>query len=219
LVIILSRFLKKGLPLRPGRLFAAMVVVLAIPTLLTLLREGRSIDLGVSLTYLSAMFARAFAIPAEVAFWYLHYAQTAGFFGVAGVPKLAWLFDVTPMVVDNLIGLTYAVNPGNSISADTCFVFSYYSCFGLISVFFSLGALLLLDWIAGACQFVSNTLLTPLVASLLLSAQTLVEGDYTTVFLTNGFVVMIVIALFVDQFARMRISGPVLENALQCDQR
>ena len=45
---------------------------------------------------------------------------------------------IEPIQADNLIGLRYALNPLESVSAGTCFVFSYFSYFGVISIVISL---------------------------------------------------------------------------------
>jgi hypothetical protein len=203
LAIILSRFLMRGLRGSILGLAGGALAVLSIPALLTISREDLAISLDVYGQYLLVMANRAFVEPAETAMWYVHYAQTTGLFGLGAIPKLAWFFDLGPVDAANIIGLQYALNPLESVSEGTSFIFSYFSYFGAVSMLISLVCLLLLDTVVVVYDGLSERMLVPLVTSLILTSSTLVEADYTTVLLSNGFVVSIVLALILDRLPRV----------------
>lgn len=210
LAIVLSRLFMRGLR---GNIFAVVVgaiAILSIPAVLTISREDLAISIDVYGQYLLVVANRAFVAPAETAMWYVHYAQTTGLFGLGAIPKLAWLFGIEPVDAANVMGLRYAVNPLESVSEGTSFIFSYFSYFGVVSMLLSLVCLLLLDVVLVVYEGLSDRMLVPLATTLVLTSSTLVEADYTTVLLSNGFVVSVVLALVLDRLPRVVFAPGVL---------
>src|SRR5262249_8160587 len=179
LAIVLSRLFMWGLR---GNIFAVVVgviAILSIPAVLTISREDLAISIDVYGQYLLVVANRAFVAPAETAMWYVHYAQTTGLFGLGAIPKLAWLFGIEPVDAANVMGLRYAVNPLESVSEGTSFIFSYFSYFGVASMLLSLVCLLLLDVVLVVYDGLSDRMLVPLATTLVLTSSTLVAADYT----------------------------------------
>jgi hypothetical protein len=203
LAIVLSRLFLRGLRGSVVAPLIGIVAVLSIPTILTISREDVTISVDVFGQYLLVMANRAFVAPAETAMWYVHHAQTTGLFGLGAIPKLAWLFGIDPIDAPNVMGLQYALNPLESVSEGTSFVFSYFSYFGAISMLISLLCLLLLDTVMVVYEGLSARMLVPLATTLVLVSSTLVEADYTTVLLSNGFVVSMLLALVLDRLPRV----------------
>jgi len=215
LAIIVSRFLMSGFQGHVLGLVAGGIAALTIPALMTMSREDVAISLDVYGEYLVWMALRAFVAPAETALWYVHHAQTTGLFGLGAIPKLAWLFDIETVDAANVIGVTYALNPLESVSAGTSFIFSYFSYFGVLSMLISLVCLLLLDTVLVVYEGLSERMLIPLVTTLILASSTLVEADYTTVLLSNGFIVSILLALVLDRLPRVVFAPSVLRVSVR----
>ncbi len=206
LTILLALFFRKGVPIKPIYIILAAVATLIFPTLFTILREGRELSLSNFWSYLivDGMFQRVFISPMNTGLWHTHYAQTTGLVGLGGIPKLAVLFGVQPIPVSNLIYLQYGVQYGGgraiaSGTAGTAYVFAYYSYFGVVSFVFSLIGLWLLDLSLWVYRRLSDTLLLPCVAAVSVTSINFLSGDYTTVLLTHGFGVLLIVALLLNR--------------------
>jgi hypothetical protein len=211
LAIVFALWLKKGLPIKPVPLVLAGVVVLIIPVLLSLLRQGAELDASSFLYYLTTggMGRRVFVVPTMVGMWYVDYAQTQGFVGVAGIPKLAVLLGVEPVIIQNVIGLKYMGTHIESVQATVGYLFSYFAYFGPLSLVLSLIGLWVLDLVLLGYRRLSDNLLLPCVAAVSVSCARFVGSDYTTVLITHGFLTSLVVALVVDIASRVVITiGP-----------
>lgn len=202
LTIFFALLLNQGLPI--NRRFTTLAVLatltgLAIPTLLTILREGKVVSIPLLVKYLTTgIFGRIFYLPMKVGLDYVHYAQTEHFFGIVGIPKLAILFGIEPFDIANFIGIKYEFEGIQSVTANACYVLTYYSYFGLFSLILSLLGLWLLDYTIWIYRRLSNNLLLPCVASISIVSIYFTSGDYTTVLLTGGFGVILIVACTLD---------------------
>jgi hypothetical protein len=205
LTIFLALYLKRGLPLRFSYVVVGFLLILIPPVILTILREGQVINLGLFFQYFrGSIFQRLFVIPMEVGLYHVHYAQTHGLFGIAAIPRLAALAGIQPVNVANLIYSTYYNYPLASGIANTSYVFSYYSYFGILSFFFSLGGLWVLDSTLWILKKIRNTsILLACLAALLTSSLAFVSADYTIVLLTNGFLLIVLIGWLMDRISRI----------------
>jgi hypothetical protein len=207
LVICLSFLLKKGLPINPLYIILTFLLVLTLPTFLTLLREGKELSISLFWQYLSTgILGRVFHAPMLTGLWHVHYAQHKGFIGISGIPKLAVLFGIKPINVANLIGINYTNIKIASVSANTCYLFSYYSYFGWLSFPLSLLGLWLLDYSILIYKQLSDNILLPCVASVSLSSMSFVSSNYTTVLLTHGFGVILISSLVLDKWCNIKPS-------------
>jgi len=205
LIVCLSFLLKKGLPINPFYTIATFIIVLSLPTMLTLLREGREVNALLFWSYLSSgMLQRLFHVPMLTGLLHVHYAQTQGFLGIAGIPKLAVLLGIEPVNMPNLIGLKYLNSTIKSVSANTCYLFSYYSYFGWLSFSISLLGLWLLDYSIWIYNKLSDNILLPCVASVSISSISFISSEYTTVLLTHGFGIILILSLVLDFWCRVR---------------
>ena len=104
LTMIFALFLMKGMPVKPIYIVSALMVVLAFPVLFSIVREGRDFSIALFFQYMSGgIFQRVFITPMETGLWHAHYAQTVGYIGVAGIPRLATLFGVESINLANII--------------------------------------------------------------------------------------------------------------------
>ncbi len=201
--IIWALLLRFKIKIKPLYFIPAVMLVIGLPVILTVMREGRELNVLAFLDYLKGgIFERIFVIPMEVGLWHVHYAQTSGFVGVAAIPKLAVLFGETPIYVPNLIFQKYTMYNLESGSAVTSFVFSYYCYFGMASFVFSMIALWSLDLtLLVFDRFQNNGILLAAVAALHTSSIAFVSTDFTTVLITNGFLLILAVGIILDRYA------------------
>jgi len=201
LVVVIAFLLRKGLPFRPVRFVLITAGILAPAAILTLLRESQSITASNFVQYLgNYIFSRAFIMPLQTGAFYVHHAQTHGFIGIAGIPRLAELIGVTPIDVPDTIGSIYAPRATLSVraSANGGFLLSYYSYFGVIALPLSLALLGLLDLALAVYRNLTQTMLVPAVAAISVGTLAFISSDYTTVLITHGFVAILVFASALD---------------------
>ena len=104
IAIAMAHFVRKGLPFKPVGLFLLLPLLLLIPAVLSILREGKALGVDILFEYFGYVARRAFVIPMDVSSWYIHYSQIHGAFGIASIPKVAFLLGINPIDTQNLIG-------------------------------------------------------------------------------------------------------------------
>jgi hypothetical protein len=207
LSIIMVFFFREGMPIRLPYIIWSAVIVLSLPVLLTILRAGSDISISMFSQYFGGtIFDRIFHTPMQTGLWHVEYAQNFGYFGVAGIPKLAVLFKVDPINVANIISLEHFSWAAGTALSNTCYVFSYYSYFGELSVIFSLILLWMLDFSVVIYKMLSTSILLPALASIFVACISFVESDYTTVLLTFGFLPLLAVSIFLDVLCRVKLS-------------
>lgn len=203
--VILSFWLMKGLSMRPIHLCIALIVVLGIPAILSIYREGREPTVALFWTYLTDhMFGRVFASPLTTGTWYVHYVQTTHhFWGIAGLAKLTWYFGKESIWVPNVIALAYSdpnVLWGN---ANTSFVFAYYSYFGINSLPLCIVMTACLDVIVSMYRRISESILLPLVASVMGASLALIQTDFSVALISNGVGILPILGFIINHFLRL----------------
>lgn len=209
LVLILAYFARHRFRFRPLRMTVGVLAVLLIPTMLTLMRESTAPSFGTFLSYFGSILDRVFVGPMRVGLYYVHHAQTTGFFGIAGIPKLASMTGVEAVNASNIIGLEYVSDVIRSISAGGSFVFTYYSYFGLWVFPFCSPAIWLLDLALLVYRRLSDNMLLPCMAAVSASTVAFTAADYTTIMVTHGFMSLLVFAYVLDQVCIKRSLLPI----------
>lgn len=205
--VVLVWMFHRRLRLRLGWLLLLGITFISLPTLLTLLREGRAITWSLFADYFVDIVAgRVFWTPTEVASWYAHYAQTHSDPGLMGITRLARLVGEDGTNFGNRIGLLYSESTVVTIQANSSFLFSHYIYFGLISLPFSLLGLWLIDLASLVYARLSDSVLLPTVATMSVAATAFGRTEFTTVFLTHGFGVLLLTALALTFLGRLRVS-------------
>lgn len=202
-------YLKKGAPIKLKYFATSFLIVVSVPVILSILREGKNLTLSLFFKYLSTgIFNRIFVVPFDTGLWHAHYAQIHGFIGISGIPKLATLYGVDSINVPMLIYQLYSpyAHVIDSGFANTSYVFSYYSFFGLSSLILSLIALWILDIVIIVYNMISDRLLIPTISAMFIAIISLVSIDYTTALLTGGILIIPVVALFLDNLGRINFT-------------
>lgn len=207
--IIFALFTVYKMPLKLSYLLPGALLVMGLPVMFTIFREGQGLDLLIFLDYLKGgVFNRAFVVPMETGMWHVHYAQQSGFIGVSGIPKLAEFLAVEPVTLGNIIYLKYSPYRLYSGLSNTSFVFAYYACFGMVSMIFSVLATWALDFSVLVMEKVNNTaILLGTVAAIVTSSFWFVSTMYTTALITNGFIFILIFALLLDYLVKFSLAS------------
>lgn len=194
------------------RLIGGVALVLAPAVVLTVLREGQSAGPGIILEYLlEGVVQRVFVAPLEVGAWYLHYAQEHGALGVAAIPKLATWLGIAPLDAPNLIALRYSpyISGPDTASAGAGYLLTYVSYFGTPAIVLTVGGVWLTDLALAVYRRLDNELLLPCVASCTIAALAFISADYSTVWISHGFGVILVVSLILSRiFGRRSAAIP-----------
>lgn len=173
--------------------------------------EGEIVETPVSVIVmgqLEAALKRAFVTPLQVGGWYVHYGQESGFFGFAGIPKLALLIDVEPAAASSVVAQRYAPEYyGRAVASSTTspsgFLFSYYSYFGLWSLPLSVSLVFLLNVILLVGRWLSPPLATVMISVFSVQALMLIQADFTTALVTHGILVSILFCIGAEVLVRL----------------
>jgi hypothetical protein len=199
LVISISFFLVKRFPFHPVKIFLIFLLRVSPGVLIGMYREGRAFGFDLYVQYLWDFIGRRILQdPLEVGSWYIHHAQTYGLFGISAIPKLAAITGHDVLDVTNYIGLRYQPHAGPTVSAGAGYLLTYYSYFGIISLLISLIGLLLLDMAVFVYKKLSRPILIPCISTVSLTTLSFISSDYTTVMVTHGFGVTLIIAFIID---------------------
>lgn len=205
LTMIMTILFERGLPLNPVKLLGYGLLVVSGPVILSIMREGQALSLTNFWEYLSnGVGGRIFYTPMQTGLWFADYAQTSGFLGVAGIPKIASFFGVDSVNASNLVGLRYTHSSLDSMLANTCFLFSYYCFFGFNSLWISVLLTLCLDSVTWLYAKFSDLLLLPCIVAIFVSSLSFADSDYTTVLITHGFLPILALSAFLGKFVESR---------------
>lgn len=195
---------RAGIPFKPAKFILVGALILSPAILISIFREGRGVGFSIYVEFFRYVVNRVFVIPLDVGSWYVHYTQTEGFFGIAGIEKLALFLGIDTFDIPNFIGVRYAEEGLSTISATSGYLFSYYSFFGLPSILLSLAGLFMLDVAVYVYRRLTPYVLLPCISAVSLSTLAFISSNYTTVWLTHGFGVILVLSLAVNWFAGKR---------------
>jgi hypothetical protein len=216
LVLLFCWFFRRGAPFQPGVAIVAALLVLTVPAISSVIREGQELTAGTLYVYYLGIIDRTFKTPMWIGYYYVHFAQTDHFFGIGAIPKLAAFWDVPFQAPANIIGLTYVANRIQTIHANGSFVFTYYSYFGLwVFPLCCLGAWLL-DVALVVYRRLSREMLLLTVPAIAACVQNLTSADYTTALLTHGFVPILAFATVLDHLVPRQAARRSLSMRSSC---
>jgi hypothetical protein len=200
LAIVFALLLRRKFALHPLFLAVGMLLVLFFPTALTLLREGKPVTLrNLSKYFRASTVQRVMIMPMETGLYHVQYAQQHGFFGVQAVPKLARAMGRKPLNVPNFIAKVYLGDPLDTTTANTAYVYAYYSYFGLAAFIPCLIGLWLLDLSLIVFRRLSDTMLVPCVACVAIAANTFSQTEFTISLFSQGFLFLLLASWAVDR--------------------
>jgi len=201
LAVFFLMLLIKGLPLQPVRIVLVLALILAVPGMVELLRAGGAFNPAEMRLRYAVIIERAIGYGmTQDAQWHIEYVTKYGYWGIAGVERLAPLFGIKPIDIMNVVGKIYTnTQPLASVSANASMIFIYYACFGWIA----LPLCLLLAWLLDATLYIYNqmqTIMLPVaIAACGISVVNLAHTAYTTIFITHGFLIILTMCFVCDK--------------------
>lgn len=200
MVILFAGLLSRGFPIKPVYLVLAILLILTFPTILNLLREGKIVTAKNFFEYmLGRTLNRVLIIPMETGLYHVQYAQEHGFFGIQAIPKLAALLGIKPLDVPNFIAQKMSGSPFDTTTANTAYIYAYYSYFGLSAFIPCLIGLWLLDLSLLVYRKLSDNLLIPCVACISIAANTFSMVEYTISLFSFGFLFLLLVSWAADR--------------------
>lgn len=198
MAILFAELLRRGFPIKPVYLVLATLLILTFPTMLSLLREGKAVTAKDFYDYLrGSILDRVVIIPMETGLYHVKYAQEYGYFGIQAIPKLATAIGIEPLNIPNFIA-KYMYGSIYTTSANTAYIYAYYSYFGLLAFIPCLVGLWLLDLSLLVYRKLSANLLIPCVACISIAANTFSQTEYTISLFSQGFLLLLLVSWAVD---------------------
>lgn len=204
IVLILSLVwaLERGFRLNPLIIIFLGFAGLSLPVVLSIYREGGVISVSKYWQYMTgSIFDRVFHMPMQTGLYYTHYAQTEGFLGVQAVERLSSITGVKYFNAPHELGIIYYPQwASDALNMNTCYVFAYYSYFGVVAMPFCLLGLWLLDFAIIIYKKLSDRLLLACCATVSVASLSLISVEYTVALLSNGIIITLLTAYAVDRF-------------------
>jgi len=201
LATLFLTLLLQGLPLQPLRIAIIAALILILPGLIELLRSGDVFRPDEIAARYAVIVERAVGYGMTVdAQWHIEYATKFGYWGIAGIEKLAPLFGIQPIDIMNVVGRAYTdTSQTTHISANASMIFLYYACFGWWAVPLCLILAWSLDTVLPLYRRMRTIMLPVAIAACGIAAVYLAHTAYTTIFITHGFLVVLMICLLGDR--------------------
>ena len=196
LVLLYALFLRSRFPIDPIKIGLAIGLVLCVPSLIVWAFRGEGMSLAMFIEAYISILDRVFGRNIVAGVWTIDYAQKVGYFGIAGISKLAALLGYEPVNAFNVIALYHRPDSFSTLSATSSFIFAYYSYFGLAAFLPCLFLTLLLDTMLLIYRKIPNYLLVPCLSAIAISVSKLCHTVYTTTLLTGGLLVIPLLGLF-----------------------
>jgi hypothetical protein len=195
LTFAITYFLVKLRRPRLLTLALCLLVISAIPALVTLRREGGDTSAKTYGEYLERIVAgRLFLTPARTTLLYFYDAQAHGFWGAAGIRPLAILADVPFREAPFEIGQAYSPGASQYTYFNASFVAHYYLLFGGFTIPLSVVGVLLFDLLL--LVFLSPRIpVMPFVVLFITKSLLVAEGALTSNAVTGGYILIPLLAL------------------------
>lgn len=174
-----------------------VLIIIGIPATLEYMRSDTKDLLGTMEIFVD----RLFRIRLESGILNIKYSEIYGNWGFAAMGNFSALFGVKGINVANFVSNLEFYGPVESGLANASFMLTYYAYFGILAVPLSVALILLLD---GALWFVANRVRSNLfvfsVAGYTMAIYGLVDADYTTIFITQGLLMNLLLMYTFSKF-------------------
>lgn len=166
---------------------AAFLALLAVPAILSILREGLALTPGRLFEYMFGVVLaeRVFGI-APNAIHYIHYAQTRGYVGIDGWSFVAHFFGMPETNLSNTINRIYYPTATPTGYANAGFPFVYYAYVGLAGVGLAILLVQFLDVVLDVAYHFYPREAIPLLVVSVINVASLLEAEFTTGLVTHG---------------------------------
>ena len=181
--------------------YVVLSILILIPAVIIQMQKYTDVEQGLFWVAFEEVFLRrALYVPMEAGIYWLDYVEDHGFWGPAGIPKLAAVLGIESIHVPNFL-MQYNFNSIESTGYLTAsYMFSYYCYFGPYIYPFLVFSVLALDfWVIGY-RFINSNLLMSSVIAINLITLVLTSTDYITLFISYGFLTGLLITVSISGF-------------------
>jgi hypothetical protein len=210
MVIFLFLFYKfqfKFKKIGPIKLIGIGSISVSIPMILEYFRSN-SDNFANSI---SAFWERIFFIRLNSGLMNIRYAEKTGNPGISAIGKLAELLGYHSVNFANIVSTFETYSETETGLANASFVMSYYSYFGLYALPICIGLILSLDIIPWfVVRYINPKLYCFAVIAYAMCVYQLIDADFTTIFITHGLVIWMIIFLVLPS----RWMGPNLSSGI-----
>lgn len=203
LIVLLTFFFIRTKQIRFTRLtmFAIIGVTLILlgPALISILREGKDVSQEALVKRLTgSVLGRAELVPSQSIMIYVYHTQITEQLGLSGIRPLAALTGQDYFNMANETGRIYVRGGGATTLCNANFIGAYYASFGLWTIPFCVIGVLAFDVFVLVYR-IPNLIILPIFILLIIKAIALSQSVFTTLLLTNGFILIPVLALLARQ--------------------
>ena len=200
---LLAFYFYKKAPLRLSYVVIGFGLVVLLPTAISLMRGGGELSLkGLWGEFTNTIAHRVFGTQSEVGIWHMDYVQRYGYWGISGISKLAPLFNIEPVNVDNLIMNEYHHSTPTGLATTGSFI-TNYTRWGLVGgMLFSIVSVWLLDLILPVFRRVTPAMLLASLCIFLMATRGVLASNIETVLITRGLVPGLVLIWFLNGLVR-----------------
>jgi hypothetical protein len=172
----------------------ALAIAWLVPIVLSIMREQGRNEANV-FEYAIAIGDRIFLIPLLISGWYVEWAETHGYAGLAAALGVGPASEWTNAIALEFLGRRDDITI-ESVSAPTSFFFANYLYFGWLGLLPSLVALKIIDLPVALLGRLPDALARPLLATLLFFSLVYVRAAFGVTLLSHGYLLLILIVAF-----------------------
>jgi hypothetical protein len=194
-IFITYLFIEKG-KLNVIRITLILVIVLTPALLIQIKKYNLSINTGtIATVFQTVLLDRILSVPLKTGVTWIFHVEHHGYWGILGIPKLAEISGYSEINIPNLMMKEYFdVGTIDTGYLNTSFVFAYFSYFKWFAIPFLFMFVYILDYVVLFYKTLKPNLLLPAIVTINLSCLSLISSDYTTLFLSHGFLTTVVLA-------------------------
>jgi len=195
----------------------AVFILILIPAIIIQIKKyNLNIDIDtISSGFQTIVLDRILSVPLKTGITWIAHVENHGYWGVTGIPKLSEMLGYESINIPNLMMNEY-FNVGSIDSAylNTSFVFAYFSYFKWAALPFLFFFVYILDYVLLFFKTLKPNLLLPTIITVNISCISLISSDYTTLFLSHGFLTTVILAYYLNKITINKIFN-FKENKLQ----
>ena len=202
----LAWYLYKKAPVKVSYVLAGLGLVLLIPTVISVARAsyGELTVGGIWNEFTDKILHRVFMTRTETGIRHMDYVQRNGYWGISDIAKLAPLFNIQPVNVDNLIMNVYVRYSPTGLATVDSFV-TNYARFGLLGgMTFSIMSVWVFDLLLLIFRRITPAMLIPAITILLICVRRVNSSNYETLFITGGLLPALLLLWFLNSVVRKK---------------
>jgi hypothetical protein len=204
--LFITYFFKKRAKVNFLKIAVVIIITLVPAIVIQIEKYNLHVDFATIFNgFQTIVLDRILSVPLKTGITWIAHVENHGYWGVTGIPKLAEMFGYESVNIPNLMMNKY-FNVGSIDSAylNTSFVFAYFSYFKWAALPLIFFFVYILDFVVLFFKTLKPNLLLPTLVTVNISVISLISSDYTTLFLTHGFLTTIILSYYLNKFSKTK---------------